>query len=408
MDPKPAESASRKSFPVFDCDAHVNDPIEIWDTYVGAEHRELVKQGYWRDERQAILNGRTRVTGGADAEFEGGWNPLAVGGPGVNIELLGRLLGTPLTPDQRRSLHHQGAYDPEARVRDMDLMGVDQALVLPGMLLRHLPLVESQEAARVLAQAYNNWVAQWCAAHPDRLFPAALLPVQNTVFAVQELRRVATMGFRVAAVQSMDAVGGSPGPVEGRRQDARWAPLYRAIEETGVALGVHPGLEPPGLPPEGTTYSAGEEVIGGGFGAGFEGMTWTAHLLLSGLLDRYPGLKVLVFEAGCGWLPEMLEHCDLLFKLYANERPGTPGSSPRLPSEAFNAQCVIGFGSDDIDAFQQWERVQGTGAWSSNAYQAHSSGAQAALRNMAAEGVPESAQANLLGANIRRLLGIGR
>ena len=48
-----------KSFPVFDCDAHINDPTQIWD-YVPESKRELVRNTYWRDEREAWLNGTQR------------------------------------------------------------------------------------------------------------------------------------------------------------------------------------------------------------------------------------------------------------------------------------------------------------------------------------------------------------
>ena len=45
-----------KSFPVFDCDAHINDPKKIWD-YVPEAKKELVRSTYWRDENEAWLNG---------------------------------------------------------------------------------------------------------------------------------------------------------------------------------------------------------------------------------------------------------------------------------------------------------------------------------------------------------------
>ncbi len=36
-----------KTFPVFDCDAHINDPDEIWTEYVEPEYREVVRRSYW-------------------------------------------------------------------------------------------------------------------------------------------------------------------------------------------------------------------------------------------------------------------------------------------------------------------------------------------------------------------------
>jgi hypothetical protein len=62
-----SQTRLKKSFPVFDCDAHVNDPLEIWDKYVEPEYRELVKQSYWNTPGHAMLNGRTVVSGGHEA-----------------------------------------------------------------------------------------------------------------------------------------------------------------------------------------------------------------------------------------------------------------------------------------------------------------------------------------------------
>lgn len=54
-----------KSFAVFDCDAHVNDPVEIWTKYVEPEYRDLVKQAYWNDGTgAALLNGQLALFGG--------------------------------------------------------------------------------------------------------------------------------------------------------------------------------------------------------------------------------------------------------------------------------------------------------------------------------------------------------
>ena len=71
-----------KSFSVFDCDAHVNDPLEIWRDYVDPQYRELVRQSYWRDDEQAIVNGRTVVIGGTGNGCRGGRHGGRRGGRG--------------------------------------------------------------------------------------------------------------------------------------------------------------------------------------------------------------------------------------------------------------------------------------------------------------------------------------
>ena len=56
-----------KNFPVFDCDAHINDPLEIWEKYVPESEKELVRATYWRDDYNGWLNGHTRVNAGGTA-----------------------------------------------------------------------------------------------------------------------------------------------------------------------------------------------------------------------------------------------------------------------------------------------------------------------------------------------------
>jgi hypothetical protein len=126
-------------------------------------------------------------------------------------------------------------------------------------------------------------------------------------------------------------------------------------------------------------------------------------VLLSGFLDMYPHLKMAIFESNASWLPEMLEHCDRLFKLYANERLI---KSDRLPSEAFAQQCYIAFESDEAPVFQQWDCFEHVGVWSSDAYHHDGSDSWSAIRYMDDASVPKTVQAQLLGANARRMYGI--
>src|SRR5207253_10570086 len=88
-----------KTFPVFDCDAHVNDPDEIWSRYVEPEYRELVRRSYSMDEHQAVLNGRTPVTGGAAYDLPR-YNPTCPAGPPMPKKLARKLQQTGLTPAQ--------------------------------------------------------------------------------------------------------------------------------------------------------------------------------------------------------------------------------------------------------------------------------------------------------------------
>jgi predicted TIM-barrel fold metal-dependent hydrolase len=402
----------RKSFSVFDCDAHINDPQRIWD-YVPESQKDLVRQTYWRDEQSGWLNGDTPVLGGGNEQFGGSYNPICIAGPQMNKKIM-RKLSTmaPLTDEQRAYVHHDGAIDPHARVKEMDLMGIDQVLVIPTMVIMHLPFAKSVEGLDAFCQAYNNFLVDWCGEERGRLFGAALLPVVDPEATAREIHRAHGLGHPVGLIRPIDAQAKYPN----RTAATMMAPggaydsVFRAFEETGMVLGMHTFPAPNYAHPLGPDYlaSPGELFARAGtdsqtFSFIHEMQAWLAQVLLSGLLDRYPALKMAIFESNAEWLPYTLDTCDRLFQLYAAER-GT--KSDRLPSEAFHQQCVISFESDEISVFRQYDQFDDIGIWASDAYHHDGADSWSAIRNMTSAGVPEPVQAKLLGATARQIYGI--
>ena len=348
-----------KSFSVFDCDAHINDPMGIWD-YVPESQKELVRNTYWRGDAEAWLNGTTPVMGGGNAHFPG-YNPICIAGPQMNKKIMRKLNSMPLTAEQKAYLHHDGAIDPRARLTEMDLMGIDQVLVIPTMVIMHVPFAENAEGVDAFCQAYNNFVADWCHEESSRLFAAAFLPAQDPGYTAKEIHRAAELGLPVGLIRPIDAQAKYPNAAApSMMAPGAYDAVFRAFEETGMVLGMHTFPAPNYQHPLGRDYlaSPGELFNRAGtdsqtFSFVHEMQVWLSQVLLTGLLDRYPKMKMAVFESNAEWLPYTLETCDRQFKLYARER-GT--SSDRLPSEAFHQQCVISFESDETGVFRQWEQ----------------------------------------------------
>ena len=402
-----------KNFPVFDCDAHINDPFEIWTDYVEPEYKDAVRDTYWKDEVHTVLNGRTETVGGANSDFPI-YNPICIAGPHMNKKIMRKLQQMPLTVEQKDYVEHKGAKDPKARIKEMDLMGIDQVLVIPTMLIANLPYAENSYGVHGFARAYNNWADDWCKVVPDRLFPAAILPLQSPQFTVQELDRVAKKNFKVALVRPIDAKGGYPNKVQPTGFGApSLDSVFKGLEETGIVLGIHafPAVE---AEPQDAVASPGEYLTRTGQGTDrmvdsqtmsfvFEGMTWLTQVLLSGFLDRYPKLKMAIFECNASWLVSSLERCDRYFKLFKNERIYP---AKRLPSEAFYDQCLISFESDEVPVFRQWDRYENIGIWASDTYHHDGADAWSAMEEMRRVEVPEAAQAKLMGGNARKLYGI--
>jgi len=403
-----------KSYPVFDCDAHIDEPLEIWD-YVPESERDLVRATYWRDEHGGLLNGTTRVFAGGNEFWAPSYNPVCIAGPQMNKKIMRKLLLTQLSDEQRDYVVHRGAFDPHARVADMDLMGIDQVLVIPTAVVVNLPFARNARGAAVFARAYNTWLRDWCDAVPDRLFGAAVLP-PDPALAAEEVQYAAAHGFPVALIRPIEGVTGYPNDIGAAMMadDPRLPPtfdaVFRAFEEHDLCLGMHTQAAGAmtAMPIPGQLVSPGDLLGRARVGSEtlsfvFEAQTWLGQVLLSGFLDRYPRLRMLIFESNSQWLPYLLATCDLLFKLYANEREVT---ATRLPSEAFYEQCAISFESDESPTFRQWRAFEDIGIWASDVYHHDGADAWSAIRELRDAGVPEAVQEKLMGGNARRLYGI--
>ena len=237
-----------KSFPVFDSDTHVVEPPELWERYLDADYRAFAKSALWREEGRLgsylKINGKpVHDTGNRNIPRHAIWRP------GMTWDGVGRL-----DPAVAHSIN-EGAHDPESRLRDMDAMGVDQAFLYPTWFAEGFHLVEDPDAAHALARAYNDWIADFCSAAPDRLFAAAMLPLQNIDFALEELARVAkTDCFRGVFLRPMF--------IDGRYfTHPSYDPLWAEIEALGITAAVHPT---PGLwSPEWTSHGPFVEKVHG-------------------------------------------------------------------------------------------------------------------------------------------------
>ena len=173
-----------KNFPVFDCDSHIYEPPEIWDKYIPQNNRDFAKTHFYRDADRLFLvrNGKISFRDPDKWKYPGEtWHP------GLTKKIIGET--QPGTKDWDEKIgRNKSARDPHARLRDMDAAGIDQVMIFPSTFV-YLPLVENADAAYICARAYNDWAYDYCRADSKRLYPAAVLPVQNVDYAIEELRR---------------------------------------------------------------------------------------------------------------------------------------------------------------------------------------------------------------------------
>ena len=332
----------------------------------------------------------------------------------MNKKIMRKLNSMPLTAEQKAYVHHDGAIDPAARIIEMDLMGIDQVLVIPTMVIMHVPFATNAEGVDAFCQAYNDFVVDWCSEEPSRLFAAAFLPAQDAGYTAKEIYRAAELGLPVGLIRPIDAQAKYPnarGAVDdGERRVRRGVPA--PSRRPGMVLGMHTFPAPNYAHPLGPSTTSRLPASCSTAPASTRRRSRSCTRCRCGCRRcSSPGsstatrkLKMAVFESNAEWLPYTLE--DLRPSLSSSTRASVGYAGDRLPSEAFHEQCVISFESDEIGVFRQWEHFQKIGIWASDAYHHDGADSWSAMRNMTECGVPEEVQADLLGGNARRFYGI--
>jgi predicted TIM-barrel fold metal-dependent hydrolase len=227
-------------------------------------------------------------------------------------------------------------------VEALDRQGVERATLYPSFSL-HTPYADhlAPDLAAALARAYNRWIGDFCRQADGRLLGVAVVPLHDPALAEQELRRVvAADGVRAAMIRP-NPVKGRPMLVEGQYRDHTARLRRDALEELDVTLALHEGRggRSPFAGDRFDTWYASHVVS-----HPFEMMLALTSLIVEGVFDRHPRLRVGVLEAGTGWLTWWLHRLDEHHELFGpRERPGMT----MKPSEYFVRHCVIGSDSDD-------------------------------------------------------------
>ncbi|WP_379617995.1 amidohydrolase family protein [Pseudonocardia sp. GCM10023141] len=195
-----------------------------------------------------------------------------------------------------------GVGDPTARVRDMDLNGVWASLCFPSLIWgfagRRFSMMADAEVGFACLRAYNDWMLEdWCGAHPDRFVPCQLPWLADPEVAAAEIRRNADRGFRAVTFPETPDRLGFPSIYSGR-----WAPFFRACEETETVVNLHVGSS--GLIARPSAESPLDVTV-----ALFpvNGLMAMVDWLYARIPIDFPDIKITLSEAGVSWVPMMSE-----------------------------------------------------------------------------------------------------
>jgi len=248
-----------------------------------------------------------------------------------------------------------GTHDGVERLKDMDTDGVDVEVIYSDVsAFRYV--VDMREGVAEATRAFNDAMAEFAAADPKRLVVSYQIPVHDIDDAVREVQRVAADGAKSLQLPVFPNEFGLPD-----YYDERYRPLWSAIQETGLPICCHIGLNTnlDDLTRRDPTPQKGVMVPMAALSTGEALGMW----MLTGVLERFRDLKVVFVEPGLGWVAWYLFIVDDLVLRQGYRFP----ELSELPSEYFRRNVWLTY-IDEPDAISLLRHRIGVGniCWSSD------------------------------------------
>ena len=300
---------------VVDADAHILEPANLWQDYLEDKYRERAIRIEEEDGVEKLIIGEEVVLQGVVAGLGGAEDSKAA-----------------LFSGQRSYVRDNplDSYDPTARLKRMDEWGIGKSILFPTICILPFP-TNDQDLASAYCRAYNTWIAEFCQADPSRLGAIAIVNWHDLESATQELERCLALGFRGLFVPPEIISGNRPAsthfdPLWARLQEADLPGCFHVIVRfSGAARPFSDWLDTT----PGPVFSFGL----GGTGQLIPAMS---SLIADQLFERFPAVKVVSVEAGCGYAPYLMDRLDAKFEAFQEILPFT-----RRPSEQIRENCYF-------------------------------------------------------------------
>ena len=263
---------------VISADCHVNEPPTVFD-------------GVPAKLRDRAPTMRRAADGGDGWSFDGGppkrsFGIEATAGRSDHDKKLSGLRFDEILP---------GNYDGVEHVHDMAKDGVDVSIVYPNNAI-FVYIEPDRELALACMRSYNDWVLdEFQGAAPDHIVGLPMLPVDDGIeVCIAELDRCLAKGARGGFIPGFPVR-----PYHDRYYDA----LYAHAAEAGVPLTFHRTFG--GKPSEADYDELVEQKItaAGTAYRFFAAVRPFTYMVMGGVFDRHPDLRIVAAEVNCGWLP---------------------------------------------------------------------------------------------------------
>ena len=293
-------------WPLYSCDDHLDMwslPIDLWTSRLPAADHERAPRVVTTDgQARWVVDGN--VVGISGLPTSGAHGALGRAG----------LLHDGLRPSQ-----------PDKRLVDMNRDGLF-ASVIYGPAVLGLPIADAALKERCW-RAWNDFASDFNAYEPRRLAALPVLPNHSPEAAAAELERAAAAGHRGALLYCFEIDCGDP----------KWDRLWATAAETRLPISFHIGGGVSTIPirPDSWAHLAFSTVVA------MQLCEPLATMIFSGALERHPGMRLVMAEAGLGWLPYFVNRMDAS----TLKRPGVARDYQlqAMPSEIFRRQVHVTF-----------------------------------------------------------------
>jgi predicted TIM-barrel fold metal-dependent hydrolase len=312
---------------LFSADSHVNEPPQAWER-IPEEFRE---RGPRIVRNPAGAKGLYLVIDGM--------KPEAVG---VTF-LAGKNRDT---GNFRQTIENfewddwKGPWDPRERLKDMELDGVQAEVLYPSMG-RNLYALKDTPLQNACLRSYNDWLHDYCAESPKRLFGLAMLSALDVEWSVQELERCAKLGFKGCILPSAL-------PEQQSYASDDFDRLWESAQEIGLPICFHENT-PQGLERAAVVQSGQLSSIQRGrsrIRAWIEPQIVLVDLIFGRVLDRFPHLQFVFAEYELCWIGIILKTDRAVSR---SRSLGLLDQTPiNLPSELLKRQIHFTFMQDRI------------------------------------------------------------
>jgi predicted TIM-barrel fold metal-dependent hydrolase len=310
-------------------DDHVIEPPNVWLDRLPSKYHDVAPRSERHGMGDLSFNGtKYDYTIDEDGPACDWWRyedllvPLrriiaAVGFPRDQVTL------SPITYDEMR----KGCWDQQARLADMDVNWVEASLsfpTFPRFCGQTFLEASDRELARLCVKAYNDWmVEEWSAGTDGRLIPLCLTPRWEPAAAAAEVRRNANRGVRAVCFSEIPHHLGLPSI-----HTDHWDPFFDACNDTGTVVCMHIGSssQMPATSPDAPATVQATLSFG-------NAMASMSDFLFSGVLIRFPELKLAYSEGQIGWIPYILERADDVWRQHGAW--AQKEKLPRPPSEYY-------------------------------------------------------------------------